>query len=403
MAMALLKTSLKAESLTSLNVKSNTWISANLARYASNTKPNQTKTFELKGYGVYDQQKPDKPLQHSTFSLHRIKDGPSTKITASRDELLDYYKKMKTMRMMEIEANKQYKDKKIRGFCHLYDGQEAIAVGMESAITRDDKVITAYRAHCHSIARGDTPHAVLSELFGKETGSARGKGGSMHMFFRNFYGGNGIVGAQTALGTGLAFAQKYSNSPNLSLAYYGDGAANQGQLYEAMNMAALWKLPIIYICENNRYGMGTSIERAAAVTSFYTRGDYIPGIRVDGMDVLAVREAGRFTKKWVADGNGPLVLEMDAYRYNGHSMSDPGISYRQRDEIKWYRDNRDPLTQTRTRLIENKLATEDELNTIDEQAKAYIAEAVEFAANAKEPAIEELTKDVYTDKEFVTP
>eukprot|EP01132_Coremiostelium_polycephalum_P000513 gene513-648_t len=324
-------------------------------------------------------------------------DGPTTQTTTNKDELLSLFKEMTEMRRIEIVADSLYKKKLIRGFCHLYNGQEAVCTGMERSITKDDHVITAYRDHTFMLARGATPEEVLAELLMKSTGCSKGKGGSMHMFTKNFYGGNGIVGAQTPIGAGIALAQKYNKTGNVCLTYYGDGAANQGQLFEAFNMAALWKLPCIFICENNHYGMGTAEKRAAAGDDFYTRAHFIPGIYVDGMDVFAVKQAGKWAVDWCRAGKGPLVMEMDTYRYVGHSMSDPGTTYRTRDEVNEVRKIRDPIEHIRNLILANKCATEEELVDIEEKVRVRMDEAAEFAINSPFPEPKELFTNVYKE------
>uniref|UniRef100_A0AAY4F0L5 Pyruvate dehydrogenase E1 component subunit alpha, testis-specific form, mitochondrial n=1 Tax=Denticeps clupeoides TaxID=299321 RepID=A0AAY4F0L5_9TELE len=256
--------------------------------------------------------------------VHRLDQGPPDKTVLTREQGLQYYRTMQVMRRMELKADQLYKQKIIRGFCHLYDGQEACAVGIEAGIKPDDHLITAYRAHGYTYTRGVPVKEILAELTGRKGGVAKGKGGSMHMYAKHFYGGNGIVGAQVPLGAGVALACKYHGNSQVCVALYGDGAANQGQIFESYNMAALWKLPCIFICENNKYGMGTSVERASANTDYYKRGDFIPGIRVDGMDVLCVREATKFAADYCRSGKGPILMELQTYRYHGHSMSDPG-------------------------------------------------------------------------------
>lgn len=331
------------------------------------------------------------------FKLHKIEGGPATTVTVTRDEALHYYKDMQMIRRMETAASNLYKEKVIRGFCHLYSGQEACCVGMKASMRSYDAVITAYRAHGWTYIMGVDALGVLAELTGRSSGCARGKGGSMHMYTKNFYGGNGIVGAQAPLGAGVAFALKYQGTDGVCLTLYGDGAANQGQLFEAMNMAKLWNLPTIFICENNGYGMGTSAERAAASTSYYTRGDYVPGIWVDGMDVLAVREATRFAIDMCAKGEGPIVMEVATYRYSGHSMSDPGTSYRSRDEIQEVRQTRDPITSFRERILSNNLVTAEELKDIDQEVRQVIDDAAKRAKTDREIGLDELTADICSE------
>lgn len=303
---------------------------------------------------------------------------------------------MVTIRRMETVAANLYKSKAIRGFCHLYSGQEACCVGMEAALTPDDAVITAYRAHGWAYVRGISVLGVLAELTGRSSGCAKGKGGSMHMYAHNFFGGNGIVGAQVPLGAGVALALQYDKKPNICLTLYGDGAANQGQVFEAYNIAKLWNLPCVFVCENNGYGMGTSVSRSSASTEYYTRGDYIPGIWVDGMDILAVREVTRFAKEFVLK-NGPLVIDCATYRYHGHSMSDPGTSYRTRDEIQEVREKRDPIINLRNKLIDANLATAEELKKIDQDVRKQVDEAASKAKTDPELPLEELYNSIMVD------
>ncbi|MGE0152993.1 MAG: pyruvate dehydrogenase (acetyl-transferring) E1 component subunit alpha [Reyranellaceae bacterium] len=318
-----------------------------------------------------------------------------SKIDGAR--LRQYYRDMLLIRRFEERAGQMYGMGLIGGFCHLYIGQEAVVVGMQAAIDKDDAVITSYRDHGHMLACGMDPKGVMAELTGRRGGYSKGKGGSMHMFSREkkFFGGHGIVGAQVPIGTGLAFAQKYSGTGNLTLTYFGDGSANQGQVYEAFNMAALWKLPVIYIIENNKYAMGTSIERATAIVDLYKHGEAfgIPGEQVDGMDVLAVREAGDKAVDYVRSGKGPYVLEMKTYRYRGHSMSDPG-KYRTKDEVERMRTEHDPIEQARRLLLDGKHIDEAALKEIDREVKTVVAEAAEFAQHSPEPDPGELYTDV---------
>jgi len=327
------------------------------------------------------------------------KDGPATSATTNREELLELFRQMTTIRRVEISSDVVYKQKLIRGFLHLYNGQEAVSVGLESALTPQDHVVTAYRCHGYMLSNrcGSDPKEILAELFGRKTGCSEGKGGSMHMYHveRNFWGGNGIVGAQVPLGTGISFAQKYLKQNVVCLTAFGDGAANQGQVYESINMAAINKLACIYLVENNLYGMGTSVERASATPSFYTRGSYIPGIQFDGMNVLVSREVGRFAKKYALE-KGPILLEAMTYRYQGHSMSDPGITYRTRDEVDNYRKTSDPIAKVHLWLVENGLATEEELKSIITEITEKVNKAVEFATNSPWPTKEDLYSHVYT-------
>lgn len=332
------------------------------------------------------------------FKLHRLTEGPSTKATITVEDALRLYTQMQTIRRMETVAANMYKEKKIRGFCHLYSGQEAIAVGMKSALIENDAIITAYRCHGWTYLMGVPPQDILSELAGKVCGNVYGKGGSMHMYAKHFYGGNGIVGAQVPLGTGVAFAYKYRKEPNLCVSLYGDGAANQGQLYEAINMASLWNLPCIFVCENNGYGMGTSVDRSSASTEYYTRGDYVPGIWVDAMDIMAVRQATLHAAEICRAGKGPIVLEMTTYRYHGHSMSDPGTSYRTREEIQEVRKTRDPIVGFKDELIATGAVPEADLKKIDKEVRQSIEAALSIADTAPEPPTEVAFTDVYKDE-----
>jgi pyruvate dehydrogenase E1 component alpha subunit len=316
--------------------------------------------------------------------------------SVSADQLKSFYRDMLLIRRFEERAGQLYGMGLIGGFCHLYIGQEAVVVGMQSTIKLGDSIITSYRDHGHMLAAGMDPKGVMAELTGRASGYSKGKGGSMHMFSRekHFYGGHGIVGAQVPIGTGLAFAHKYNGNDNVSLTYFGDGSANQGQVYEAMNMAALWKLPVIYVIENNRYGMGTSVERASAVTELYRHGESfgIPGERVDGMDVVAVKAAGEKAVEHARNG-GPYILEMQTYRYRGHSMSDPA-KYRTKEEVDKYRNERDPIDHVRKLLLDGKMTDEAALKVVDADVRKTINDAAEFAQHSPEPDPSELWTDV---------
>jgi pyruvate dehydrogenase E1 component alpha subunit len=311
--------------------------------------------------------------------------------------LKQFYADMLLIRRFEEKAGQLYGMGLIGGFCHLYIGQEAVVVGMTAAKRAGDQIITAYRDHGHMLACGMDPKQVMSELTGRASGYSKGKGGSMHMFSaeKHFYGGHGIVGAQVPIGTGLAFANKYRGNDNVSVTYFGDGAANQGQVYEAFNMAELWKLPVVYVIENNQYAMGTSVERSSAETHFYKRGASfnIPGEQVDGMDVVAVHDAGRKALAWCRAGNGPIILELKTYRYRGHSMSDPA-KYRSRDEVTAVREKRDPIEHLAQKLIAQNLASEDELKSIDKETRQVVNAAAEYATASPEPDAGALYTDI---------
>ena len=315
----------------------------------------------------------------------------------TRANELHAYQEMLRIRRFEEKAGQLYGMGLIGGFCHLYIGQEAVVIGMQMAIEEGDQVITGYRDHGHMLACGMDPKGVMAELTGRRGGYSKGKGGSMHMFSteKNFYGGHGIVGAQCSLGTGIAFANRYRENGRVCLTYFGDGAANQGQVYESFNMAELWKLPVVYVIENNKYAMGTSVERATAQPNFSKRGASfnIPGEQVDGMDVRAVKASGDRAVAFARGGKGPYILEMMTYRYRGHSMSDPA-KYRSKDEVQKVRTEHDPIEQVRARIIAEKIKSEDEMKKIDTEVRNIVNEAAEFATNNSEPDASELTTDV---------
>ncbi len=318
----------------------------------------------------------------------------------SREQLLGFYESMLLIRRFEEKAGQLYGQGEIAGFCHLYIGQEAVVVGMQANIEARDSVLTSYRDHGHMLTCGTDPKGVMAELTGRRGGTSRGKGGSMHLFSKekNFYGGHGIVAAGVPIGNGLAFAHRYRGDGGVSLTYFGDGAANQGQVFESFNMAALWKLPVIFIIENNQYGMGTSVSRASASPDFFRRGEPfgIPGHKVDGMDVLAVREAGAAAVAYCRAGKGPQILQMETYRYRGHSMSDPA-RYRTRDEVQKVREERDPIDHLSNLLFEHDLASAGDLKKIDDGVKKRVTEAAEFAIADPEPDPSELYTDVLAE------
>jgi pyruvate dehydrogenase E1 component alpha subunit len=316
----------------------------------------------------------------------------------SGDELMHFYKEMLLIRRFEEKAGQLYGMGLIGGFCHLYIGQEAVVVGIESAAKEGDQRLTSYRDHGHMLACGMDPKGVMAELTGRKDGYSRGKGGSMHMFSaeKQFFGGHGIVAAQVPIGAGLAFANKYRGNDNVAFTYFGDGAANQGQVYESFNMASLWNLPVVFVIENNQYAMGTSMDRSSSTEDFYTRGAAfnIAGQAVDGMDVLAVKAATEEAVAHCRSGKGPYILEMKTYRYRGHSMSDPA-KYRTRDEVQKVKEDKDPIDRVRDMILQGKHSTEDALKAIDKDIKKIVSESADFASESPEPSLDELYTDIY--------
>jgi pyruvate dehydrogenase E1 component alpha subunit len=345
---------------------------------------------------------PEMTDQDEDFALRTLADAHAAdrRYKAGKEELLHFYEQMLLIRRFEEKAGQLYGLGLIGGFCHLYIGQEAVAVGLQSALKAGlDSVITGYRDHGHMLAYGIDPRVIMAELTGRHSGISKGKGGSMHMFSveHGFYGGHGIVGAQVPLGSGLAFAHKYRGDGGVCLAYFGDGAANQGQVYEAFNMASLWKLPIVFVIENNQYAMGTAVRRSSAETHFYRRGTAfrIPGMQVDGMDVLEVRAAAEIALRHVRGGNGPVLMELNTYRYRGHSMSDPA-KYRSREEVQGVREKRDPIEHLKAELIELGV-TEASLKEIDKRVRTSVGQAADFAESSPEPDADELYTDVLVE------
>ncbi len=326
----------------------------------------------------------------------------AAKSNTSKEDLLKYYREMLLIRRFEEKAGQLYGMGLIGGFCHLYIGQEAVVVGLEAAAEDGDKRITSYRDHGHMLACGMDPRGVMAELTGREGGLSKGKGGSMHMFSKekHFYGGHGIVAAQVPLGAGLAFADKYKGNGRVTFTYFGDGAANQGQVYETYNMAELWNLPVVFVIENNQYAMGTSVKRSTKSPSMWERGAAygIKGEAVDGMDVLAVKAAGERAVAVCRAGDGPYILEVMTYRYRGHSMSDPA-KYRTREEVQKMRDERDAIEHVRELLLQGKHASDDDLKAIDKEIKAIVNQAAEFAKESPEPDVSELWTDIYAEAE----
>lgn len=321
-----------------------------------------------------------------------------SKANVPGDELLHYYREMLMIRRFEEKAGQLYGMGKIGGFCHLYIGQEAVVIGIEAAAKEGDSRLTSYRDHGHMLACGMDPKGVMAELTGRRDGYSKGKGGSMHMFSaeKRFYGGHGIVAAQVPIGTGLAFANKYKGEDTVAFTYFGDGAANQGQVYESFNMASLWKLPVIFVIENNQYAMGTSQKRSSSTPDFYTRGQAfnISGTAVNGMDVLAVKAAAQEAVAHCRAGKGPYVLEVKTYRYRGHSMSDPA-KYRSREEVQKVKDNQDPIDMIKEMILQGNHANIDDLKAIDIKIKKTVQEAADFAIASPEPELSELYTNIY--------
>ena len=341
----------------------------------------------------------DPGTKDASIALHSLQQAhlDNKQYAATDAELMEFYEQMLLIRRFEERAGQLYGLGLIGGFCHLYIGQEAVAVGLQSALTvGKDSVITGYRDHGHMLAYGIDPNVIMAELTGRAAGISRGKGGSMHMFSttHRFFGGHGIVGAQVSLGAGLAFGHKYTGDGGVCLAYFGDGAANQGQVYEAMNMASLWKLPIIFVIENNGYAMGTAVKRGSAETEFYRRGTAfrIPGMKINGMDVLEVRAAAEVALEYVRAGNGPVLMELNTYRYRGHSMSDPA-KYRSREEVTEVKENRDPIDGAKAYLLKRGV-TEDQLKEIDKRIRSIVTQSADFAESSPEPDLAELYTDI---------
>lgn len=333
--------------------------------------------------------------------LMAVKKSDQSSSALTKQQLLQYFEEMLLIRRFEEKAGQLYGMGLIAGFCHLYIGQEAVIVGMNSVRQKGDQQVTSYRDHGHIIASGIDPKYVMAELTGRATGCSKGKGGSMHMFNTpgHFYGGHGIVGAQVPIGTGLAFANKYRKNKNISFTYLGDGAVNQGQVYESFNMAKLWNLPVVYVIENNQYAMGTAVKRSTSTVELYKRGESfgIPGVQVDGMDVVKVREAALKAIEHIKAGNGPIILEMKTYRYRGHSMSDPA-KYRSKEELEEYKTKHDPIERLRAELVKNYKATEADFKKIEGKIKEQIKEVEDFAKNSPEPDEAELFTDIYNEK-----
>ncbi|XP_011299437.1 pyruvate dehydrogenase E1 component subunit alpha, testis-specific form, mitochondrial-like [Fopius arisanus] len=326
--------------------------------------------------------------------LFKLDKSPAESVTITLEEATSALKMMMYIRRMERKAAELYLARFINGFLHLYSGQEAVAVGLKMSLDDGDSVITAYRCHGIACVFGVSARNVLAELMGRKTGVASGKGGSMHMYAKGFYGGDGIVGGQVPIGAGIAFAHKYKGEANVCFTLYGDGAASQGQIYEAWNMSKLWNLPAVFICENNRYGMGTSVDRHSANPAFYTRGDSIPGIKADGMNLLEVREVCKFARDHALK-KGPIIIEFETYRYFGHSMSDPGTAYRSRDEIKGVQENQDPIELLIKFSVSNNLMTESEIAELQKTTNKQVDDELEQAKSDPWPEPEDIASSLY--------
>ncbi|XP_018566867.1 pyruvate dehydrogenase E1 component subunit alpha, somatic form, mitochondrial-like [Anoplophora glabripennis] len=334
-------------------------------------------------------------FESSPYDLYKLDAGPATSTELTKEDALKFFRSMNLIRKMEREISVLYSKKIVRGFCHLYSGQEAVCVGTRSLMIPTDTAITSYRCHAWMMSMGNSIQSIIAEVAGVKSGCSKGKGGSMHMFGPNIYGGAAIVGAHVPLGTGLALAHKYKGDGGVCITIYGDGATDQGQVFEAMNQAKLLSLPVLYLIENNIYSMGTPLSRHSANQDLYTRGDAVPGIRMDGMDILSVREGVKFCLEYIRGGNGPIVLELLTYRYFGHSLSDPGTSYRSRDEIKQVREMKDPIMLLKNKILSSNLATEEELNEVDKATKVEVEKTVKTAVGDKPLDNEELGYDIY--------
>ncbi|XP_030747102.1 pyruvate dehydrogenase E1 component subunit alpha, mitochondrial-like [Sitophilus oryzae] len=342
----------------------------------------------------------DTAFDNKVYRLHQIETGPSITSELEKAEALKLFKQMDMVRRTENALAGLYREKKIRGFCHLVVGQEAVCVGINSIMRPQDTIITSYRCHGWAVLRCESISGVIAELLGFQSGAARGKGGSMHIYGPQFFGGNGIVGAHVPLGVGIGLKHKYTNDGAVSVVLYGDGAANQGQVFEAFNIAKLLMLPVLFIVENNYYGLGTASHRSSANPEYYRTCSFLPGIRCSGMDILTVRESTRYGFKHILDGKGPIIVEMMTYRYFGHSMSDPGTSYRDRDEISSVRERKDAIQHMKNMLVESKLATPEEIKAIETENKKLVTAETEKAFKDKETPVEELTADCYKSFPF---